>query len=130
MTTFSERELSLESHYAHLELLAFQERAHRHKTLALELAEALGVNAEDAELFAVSLAERCAVNPDDNAMWAVAVQELCRHGIVLSCTDIQRLSEAAQARATMEAPQQQSWFEFVTDQILSLFSNRQATGTR
>ncbi len=128
MTTIAERERSLEYHYAHLALLAFIERAHHHKAVARQVAEALGMSAAEADLFTAALVERCAAIPDDSTLCAIAARELAERGFALSPAEIRQLAKAAQLRTTAGAPAPHSWFEFLADQIVSLFSGRSTSG--
>ncbi|MDB5392839.1 MAG: hypothetical protein JWM91_345 [Rhodospirillales bacterium] len=125
MTTFADREHAIEAHYALLELVAFRERARRHKRLGIRLAARLNLHGADGRLFAVSLSERCADEPSDESLYRRMADELGLRGLTVSDADIRHLalSGGSPGRSAFVAPPVRPWVEFVTAELLSLFGD-------
>ena len=123
MTTFTDRELALEAHYAAQLLAAFREQFAAAKQFGFRLAAYLKVDEADAELFAIKFAERSVVERADVSEYADAIAAL-----------MQQDAEAAERlahRTVKESPTpyaNRPWVEFVAGQMLLLFGTRE-TGT-
>lgn len=118
MTTFNDRELALEAHYAAEQLAMFREQFAAAKQFGFRLAEHLKVDKADAELFAIKFAERSVVERADVSEYGDAIAAL-----------MQQDAEAAERSA--HAPDAESatpyanrpWVEFVAGQMLLLFGS-------
>src|SRR5436305_8233116 len=76
MTTFNDRELAIEAHYAAELLAAFREQFASAKQFGFRLAEHLKVDEAEAELFAIKFAERSVVERADVSEYADAIGAL------------------------------------------------------
>lgn len=125
VTTFADREHAIEAHYAQLELAAFRERAHRHKRLGFHFAVRLNLHGAEGRLFARKLSERCVEEPSDENLYHLLADELGRRGLAMSEAGVRHmaLSSGADRSATITPLPGQSWIEFVTTELLSLFGD-------
>jgi hypothetical protein len=129
MTTFADREHSIEAHYALLGLAAFRERAHRYRRLGIRLAGLLNLRGADARLFARKLSEHCAEEPSDESFYHSMAEELARRGLVVSDADVRRMAVSGReigGRALAVPPVSRSWAAFVTTELMALFSGGRA----
>src|SRR3569833_2725424 len=76
MTTFNDRELALEAHYAAQLLATFREQFGAAKQFGFRLADYLKVDEAEAELFAIKFAERSVVERADVSEYADAIAAL------------------------------------------------------
>ena len=108
MTTFADRQHSIETHYALLGLAAFRERAHRYRRLGIRLAGLLKLRGADARLFARKLSEHCVEEPSDESFYHSMADKLARR-------ETGRTVPAA-------PPVRRSWAAVVATELTSLFS--------
>jgi hypothetical protein len=119
MTTFTDRELALEAHYAAQLLAAFREQFAAAKRFGFRLAGYLEVDEADAELFAIKFAERSVVERADVGEYADAIAAL-----------MQQDAEAAERQARHAKEESATpyanrpWVEFVAGQMLLLFGTQ------
>ena len=118
MTTFTDRELALEAHYAAQLLAMFREQFAAAKQFGFRIATHLGVDEAEAELFAIKFAERSVVERTDMSEYADPIAAL-----------VQQDAEAAERLAHAhdhDSPTpyaNRPWVEFVAGQMLLLFGS-------
>jgi hypothetical protein len=121
MTTFNDRELALEAHYAAQLLEMFREQFEAAKQFGYRMAVYLRIDGADAELFAIKFAERSVVERADMSEYADVIAAI-----------MQQDAEAAEHREHRSRhPHRDSptpyanrpWVEFVTGQMLLLFGS-------
>jgi hypothetical protein len=125
MTTFADREHAIEAHYAARELAAFRERARRYRRLGFRLAALLNLHGKEARRFAVRLSEQCIGEPSDEGAYRRMAKELAGRGLGLSGTDVRGIALSGRKAvpvATIAAAPRRSWIEFVTTELLALFT--------
>jgi hypothetical protein len=119
MTTFYDRELAIEAHYAALELAAFREHSAAAKQFGLRVAAYLGITGDAAAHFAISFAEKSVVERADMNAFGEAIEAILRQDL-----------EAARQVPAVVVPVtnplmpfvDRPWVEFVAGQMFLLFS--------
>ena len=118
MTTFTDRELALEAHYAAQLLAMFREQFAAAKQFGFRIADHLGVDEAKAELFAIKFAERSVVERADMSEYADAIAALMQKDAE-AAADAARHSDKESATPYANRP----WVEFVAGQMLLLFGS-------
>jgi hypothetical protein len=119
MTTFNDRELAIEAHYAALELTAFREHSAAAKQFGLRVAAYLRITGDAAAHFATAFAEKSVVERADMSAFGEAIEAILRQDL-----EAARQVPAVVAQDTnpllpfVDRP----WVEFVAGQMLLLFS--------
>ena len=121
MTTFIDRELALEAHYAAQLLAAFREQFAAAKQFGFRIAAYLGVDEADAAPFAIRFAERSVVERADMSEYTDAVAALMQQDAEAAA----RLANHADAQSTTPYADR-PWVEFVAGQMLLLFGSSRA----
>ncbi len=116
MTTFTDRELALEAHYAAQLLAAFREQFAAAKQFGFRLAAYLKVDDADAELFAIKFAERSVVERADVSEYAEAIAALMQQ----DADAAERLVHHME-KNPLTPYANRPWVEFVAGQMLLLF---------
>lgn len=116
MTTFNDRELALEAHYAAQLLVAFREQFASAKQFGFRLADYLKIDAAEAELFAIKFAERSVVERADVSEYADAIAALMQK-------DAEVAARAAPPENQATPYANRPWVEFVAGQMLLLFGS-------
>jgi len=119
MTTFNDRELALENHYAAQLLAAFREQFAAAKQFGFRLAGHLGIDEVDAELFAIKFAERSVVERADVSEYAEPIAALMQQ----DAEAVERPAHHADHEAATPYANR-PWVEFVAGQMLLLFGSR------
>ena len=122
MTTFSDRELALEAHYAAQLLAAFREQFAAAKQFGFRIATYAGVAEADAELFAIKFAERSVVERADVSEYAEAIAALMQQDAE-AAEHLANRAEKDSATPYANRP----WVEFVAGQMLLLFGTHGTT---
>jgi hypothetical protein len=115
MTTFSDRELAIEAHYAALELAVFREHFNAATTVGQHIASRLGLIDREAERFAVEFAEGYVVERADMSAYDDMIAEI----LALKPDETE-----TRAGPDMNSPTpyaDRPWVEFVMGQMLLLF---------
>lgn len=118
MTTFTDRELALEAHYAAQLLAMFREQFAAAKQFGFRIAAHLGVDEAEAELFAIKFAERSVVERGDVSEYADAIAALMQEDAEAA----ERLAHAHDHESAMPYANR-PWVEFVAGQMLLLFGS-------
>ncbi len=128
MTAFSDREHAIEAHFAARELATFRERARRYRRLGFRLAALLDLRGEAARRFAVQLSQQCIAEPSDENTYRRMANELGRLGFALSDDDVRHIALTGGGKigpdAPVTPPPRRSWVEFVTTELLVLFTDK------
>jgi hypothetical protein len=128
MITFADRERAIEAYYAARELAEFLKRSHRWLELDFHSAEALNLHGADARLFATQLCERCIAETSDDGIYRRLAKVLAGRRVPIPDANIRQT--AASREQALAAPPARPWAEFVTNELLALFSaNRAPTAT-
>jgi hypothetical protein len=129
MMTFADRERAIEAYYAARELAEFLKRSHRWLELGFHSAEALNLHGAEARLFARQLCERCIAESSDDGIYRRLAKILAAKRLPIPDANIRPVAASReQAHAASPAT---PWVEFVTNELLALFStDRAPTATR
>lgn len=90
MTTFDKREEAFEAKFAHDEELRFKATARRNKLLGLWAADKLGMEGEEAELYAKEVVRSDFLEPGDEDVFRKIEADFKEHGVVQSEHQIRR----------------------------------------
>jgi hypothetical protein len=117
MTTFSDRELAIEAHYAALELTVFREHFDAARTVGQHIASRLGMTDTKAGRFAVEFAERYVVERADMSAYDGMIAEI----LALKTGEPERRAGAGPDMNSPTPYADRPWVEFVMGQMLLLF---------
>jgi hypothetical protein len=129
MTTFADREHAIEAHYMTRELAAFRERSRRNRRLGFRLAALFNLHGKEAWRFGVQLSGQCINDPSEESTYRRMVHELARQGLRLSDGHLRRIAVAGGAAGPgvpAATNPEQPWIEFVTTELLALFTDKPA----
>jgi hypothetical protein len=119
VTTFADREHSIEAHQALLELSEFQDRYRTARAFGLVIATRVGLGQADREGFAAAVAESSVSDPAYRLVcerWAAALDQ----DTVVKTTN-SHATDARHGAGAPDASTNESWPEFVIAQLFQLF---------
>jgi hypothetical protein len=119
MTTFNDRELAIEAHYAALKLAVFTEHVAAAKLFGLRVAAYLGITGDAAVHFATGFAEKSVVERADMSAYGEAIEAILQQDLEA----VRQVTAIAVPAANPLLPfVDRPWVEFVAGQMFLLFS--------